>query len=287
VFEAAMQRELLERLELESDLRDALDNGEMLLHYQPIVSLETGQIVGVEALARWEHPTRGFVPPMTFIPIAEQAGLIVPIGRWVLIEACRQVRHWQLEYPMQPPLSIAVNVSPVQLQSREIVSDVIFALRESGIEPSALEIEITESVIVDRTDEFAAMLHELAALGVRLAIDDFGTGYSSLSQLNHLPVDTFKIDRSFLQGVLENGDRAALLRSVIELGHSLGLVSIAEGVEDPDEGSALRGFGCTLAQGYHYSRPLPAAAIDAMFASEVDGLGADARRVSPRPTPAL
>ena len=150
VFEAAMQRELLERLELESDLRDALDNGEMLLHYQPIVSLETGQIVGVEALARWEHPTRGFVPPMTFIPIAEQAGLIVPIGRWVLIEACRQVRHWQLEYPMQPPLSIAVNVSPVQLQSREIVSDVIFALRESGIEPSALEIEITESVIVDQ-----------------------------------------------------------------------------------------------------------------------------------------
>ena len=274
VFEASMQRELLERLELESDLRDALDNGEMLLHYQPIVSLGTGQIVGVEALARWQHPTRGLVPPITFIPIAEQAGLIVPIGRWVLIEACRQAREWQLAHPTQPPLSIAVNVSPVQLQSPEIVSDVLFALRESGLEPSALELEITESVIVDRTDAFAARLDELAALGVRLAIDDFGTGYSSLSQLNHLPVDTFKIDRSFLHGVLENGDRAALLRSVIELGHSLGLVSIAEGVEDPDEGSALRGFGCTLAQGYHYSRPLPAQAITEMFA-------ANARRFGP------
>lgn len=286
IFEPSMHRELLERLELESDLRDALDNGEMLLHYQPIVSLETGEVVGVEALARWVHPTRGFVPPMTFIPIAEQAGLIVPIGRWVLIEACRQIRSWQLEYPKVPPLSVSVNVSPVQLQSPEIVTDVIFALRESGLDPTALEIEITESVIVDRTEAFAARLEELAALGVRLAIDDFGTGYSSLSQLNHLPVDTFKIDRSFLEGVLESSDRAALLRSVIEMGHSLGLVSIAEGVEEPEEGSALRGFGCTLAQGYHYSRPLPAAAVAALFEPE-SAPGVDPRRPAPRPSPAL
>ncbi|MFN8221873.1 MAG: bifunctional diguanylate cyclase/phosphodiesterase [Gaiellales bacterium] len=286
IFEASMHRELLERLELENELRDALDNGEMLLHYQPIVSLDSGKIVGVEALARWEHPTRGFVPPATFIPIAEQAGLIVPIGRWVLIEACRQVRRWQDEYPMHPPLMISVNVSPVQLQTPEIVSDVMFALRESGIEPSSLEIEITESVIVDRTTEFARRLEELAALGVRLAIDDFGTGYSSLSQLNHLPVDTFKIDRSFLQGVLESPDRAALLRSVIEMGHSLGLVSIAEGVEDPDEGSALRGFGCTLAQGFHFSKPLPAAAVVALLEPDAGGI-ADAPRPIPRPSPAL
>jgi diguanylate cyclase (GGDEF)-like protein len=267
IFESSMHHELLERLELENDLGEALERGQLALHYQPIIKLDTGAMVGVEALARWEHPSRGFVAPGIFIPIAEQTGLIASIGRWVMIEACQQVKRWQLDYPQVPPLQVSVNVSPVQLQSHEIVNDVVYALQKSGLDPASLEIEITESVIVDRGETFAERLNELAALGVRLAIDDFGTGYSSLSQLNHLPVQTFKIDRSFLEGVLENDDRAALLRSVVEMGHSLGLVSVAEGVEELGEGSALRDFGCTLAQGFHYSKPLVPQAVVELLAA--------------------
>ncbi len=284
VFEASMHLELIDRLELEQDLGEALGRGQLALHYQPIIKLETGAIVGVEALARWEHPARGFVAPAIFIPIAEQTGVIAAIGRWVLIEACRQVKRWQIEYPQEPPLSVSVNVSPVQLQSADIVADVLYALTESGLEPACLEIEITESVIVDRGEMFAERLDALAALGVRLAIDDFGTGYSSLSQLNHLPVQTFKIDRSFLEGVLDNEDRAALLRSVVEMGHSLGLVSVAEGVEEPGEGSALRDFGCTLAQGFHYSKPLvPQAVVELLAARAAPAPPAERRPARPLP----
>lgn len=287
IFESSMHHELLERLELENDLGEALERGQLALHYQPIIKLDTGAMVGVEALARWEHPSRGFVAPGIFIPIAEQAGLIAAIGRWVLIEACQQVKRWQIEYPQVPPLQVSVNVSPVQLQSHEIVNDVVYALQESGLDPASLEIEITESVIVDRGETFAERLNELAALGVRLAIDDFGTGYSSLSQLNHLPVQTFKIDRSFLEGVLENDDRAALLRSVVEMGHSLGLVSVAEGVEELGEGSALRDFGCTLAQGFHYSKPLvPQAVVELLAARAASEQRAEESRAAGRALPA-
>jgi diguanylate cyclase (GGDEF)-like protein len=284
IFEASMHLELIDRLELEQDLGEALGRGQLALHYQPIIRLETGAIAGVEALARWEHPARGFVAPAIFIPIAEQTGMIAAIGRWVLIEACRQVKRWQVDYPQEPPLSVSVNVSPVQLQSADIVADVRFALTESGLEPACLEIEITESVIVDRGETFAERLDALAALGVRLAIDDFGTGYSSLSQLNHLPVQTFKIDRSFLEGVLDNEDRAALLRSVVEMGHSLGLVSVAEGVEEPGEGSALRDFGCTLAQGFHYSKPLvPQAVVELLEARAAPAPTVERRPARPLP----
>jgi diguanylate cyclase (GGDEF)-like protein len=286
IFESSMHHELLERLELENDLGEALERGQLALHYQPIIKLDTGAMVGVEALARWEHPSRGFVAPGIFIPIAEQTGLIAAIGRWVLIEACQQVKRWQIEYPQVPPLQVSVNVSPVQLQSHEIVNDVVYALQKSGLDPASLEIEITESVIVDRGETFAGRLNELAALGVRLAIDDFGTGYSSLSQLNHLPVQTFKIDRSFLEGVLENDDRAALLRSVVEMGHSLGLVSVAEGVEELGEGSALRDFGCTLAQGFHYSKPLvPQAVVELLAARAASEKPAEESRSTGRTLP--
>jgi diguanylate cyclase (GGDEF)-like protein/PAS domain S-box-containing protein len=255
LFEPAMHEEVLERLELRADLQRAMAAGELDLHYQPIVRLSDGGVTGVEALLRWRHPVRGIVPPDQFVPLAEEIGLIVPIGRWVLREACRQARQMQTVIVSDVPLTVAVNLSVRQLQHSDIVADVTDALAESGLPASCLTLEITETVMMTDTDTALRRLGELKELGVRLAMDDFGTGYSSLSYLSQLPVDIVKMDRSFLRAGAS--PRASALASVVvALGETLQLDVVAEGIEYEEQWIALRDLGCDLGQGFLFARPM-------------------------------
>jgi len=266
LFEPSMHEIARERLEIEADLRTALDRGEFRLLYQPVVDLETREMVSVEALVRWEHPTRGLVSPVDFIPAAEATGLIVPLGRWVLGEACRQAVLWEPEpvdaaaraIDAAPALAINVNLSGRQLQDPALMDDVATALAESGLDPHRLVLEITETVLMQRTEETLEALHALKALGVRLAIDDFGTGYSSLSYLQRFPVDVLKIDRSFIKDIGHAENNAAIARTVIALGDLLSLRTVAEGIETPEQLARLKTLGCVHGQGYHFSRPVSA-----------------------------
>ena len=258
VFEPGMHTAVLERLELESDLRRAIEFGEFRLLYQPIVELDSGQTIGVEALLRWEHPTRGLLAPLSFVPLAEETGLIVPIGRWVLGEACRQGRRWQLDTPDGRAPSLSVNISGRQLLEPTLAADVAQVLAESGLEPALLTLEITESVLMRDTEATLATLHELKALGVRLAIDDFGTGYSSLSYLQCFPIDVLKIDKAFIEGVARGGSDAVLARTIVTLADLLRLSTVAEGVERDDQRTHLMALGCSRGQGYLFARPLDA-----------------------------
>jgi diguanylate cyclase (GGDEF)-like protein/PAS domain S-box-containing protein len=255
-FEPRLHRTLVERFELIGDLRQALEHDQFVVHYQPIVALTTGEITGLEALMRWRHPQRGIVPPAAFIPLAEETGLIIPIGRWVLEQACQQARQWQQTAGRQ--LSISVNLSVRQFQDPGLVDDVARALGHAGLGPGSLVLEITESLLMHDTDATIAKLHELKALGVRLAIDDFGTGYSSLSYLRRFPVDILKVDKSFIDAVAANGEDPALARAIIELGHTLRLQTVAEGIEAPEQARQLRTLQCELGQGYYFARPLDA-----------------------------
>jgi diguanylate cyclase (GGDEF)-like protein/PAS domain S-box-containing protein len=270
VFAPEMHAAIVDRLTLEADLRRAINDptcAQFAVHFQPIVRLEDESVVGVEALARWNHPTRGPLPPTTFIPIAESSGLIVPLGAWVLREACRAGRHWaahRREMPDAPPLTLTVNLSGRQLQAPGLVDDVAAALAESGLEPSSLVLEITETVIMQQTEANLLTLHALKALGIRLAIDDFGTGYSSLSYLQRFPIDILKIDKSFVDGLSRGGSDAALARTIIALGDTLALRCIAEGVEDDAQRTHLQALGCDYAQGFFFARPLPLAEVDAL-----------------------
>lgn len=264
-FEPAMHTAVVDRLELETDLRGALSRGELMLYYQPLVQLDTERVMGVEALLRWDHPRRGIVQPNDFIPIAEETGLIVPIGRWVLQEACRQAQTWWRDLPDSESISVAVNVSGRQLQDSFFVSDVAEALADSGLLPSRLVIEITESVIMHRTEAMVQRLQELKTLGVHLAIDDFGTGYSSLSYLQQFPIDIIKIDKAFVDGMERDAAGAALTRTIIGLGWTLGLATIAEGVEFAKQRDVLTELGCKLGQGFLFARPLTAAAATAVL----------------------
>jgi diguanylate cyclase (GGDEF)-like protein len=264
VFEPAMHETALRRLELKADLQRAVEHGEFILHYQPVIELESGRITGVEALIRWIHPSRGMVPPLEFIPLAEETGLIVTIGRWVLQEACMYAKDLQERYPMDPPFHMAVNLSARQLQRPEIVDEVREILLETGLEPSSLILEITESVMMSNMELSIERLGELKGLGVLLAVDDFGTGYSSLSYLMSLPVDVLKLDRAFVAPDLEHR-KYAITGAVLQLAAVLDLVTIAEGVEEEAQAQALTRLGCPLAQGYLYSSPVPAAAIDALL----------------------
>ncbi len=266
LFEPPMAARALELLELEADLRRALERDELRLHYQPKVELGTGRIVGVEALLRWEHPERGLVSPLEFIGLAEETGLILPIGRWVLREACRQAREWQEQHPLKPSLEMCVNVSARQFEHRELVGEVAQTLEETALDPGTLVLEITESAVMEDAESNIVRLHELKDLGVRLAIDDFGTGYSSLSYLHRFPVDTLKIDRSFVDGLGEESEDTAIVRAVIALAHSLRLDVIAEGVETAEQVKRLQALGCRMGQGYLFSRPLPSEKVAAALA---------------------
>jgi EAL domain-containing protein (putative c-di-GMP-specific phosphodiesterase class I) len=254
-----MHAAFLARATLESELRVALDREELRLHYQPIADLATGDLVGAEALARWQHPARGLILPMEFLPLAEETGLILPLGQWVLEEACRQARIWQNQHPDGPPLTVSVNLSARQFQQPDLVRHVEHALAQAGLDPSSLRLEVVESVLADDPRATLAKLEDLRALGVRVAIDDFGSGYASLSSLRRLPVRSLKLDPSFL-GQLDPAS-VGIMRAVATLAHALGLEVTAEGVETGDQLASLRAADLDRGQGYLFSRPL---AEDAM-----------------------
>ncbi len=267
VFDPTMNAQALERLEVENDLRRAIGRGELRVHYQPKVLVSTGEIVGTEALVRWEHPERGLLSPAEFIPIAEETDLIVRIGRWVLAEACRQTREWQELYPSDPPLVVCVNVSGRQLLHPELVDDVGRVLQETGLEPGSLYLEITEGSLIEDELSTLATFRELKRLGVKLILDDFGTGYSSLSYLKRLPADFLKIDRSFVEGLGKDPKDEGIVSAVINLARVLGMEEIAEGVETAEQAAHLRKLGCRFAQGYLFSKPLPAEATGMLLAT--------------------
>lgn len=258
-FNELMREQVVARFETEVGLRRAMDSNQLVLHYQPILSLHDGHLAGFEALLRWSHPERGLIPPGEFIPIAEDTGLIVPIGRWVLEEACRQMAEWQ--ETMGRRLTIAVNVSSRQLSDPRLFHDVKSALQESGLLADSLALEITESSLIGNVDDTLAVLDRLKLLGVQLQIDDFGTGYSSLSYLRRLPFDTLKIDRSFVRELRAGADGLDLVRAIVEMAQSLRLKVIAEGVETSEQLEHLRTVRCHDVQGFLFSRPLPASAV--------------------------
>jgi diguanylate cyclase (GGDEF)-like protein len=259
-YETAMRTALLARIELEADLRHALERDELVLAYQPVVELESGRTVGVEALVRWAHPTRGLIPPLTFIPVAEEIGMIGAIGRWVLREACRQLAVWRR---MAPDLVLNVNLSALQLRDDRLAIHVQQALRAHELPGEALTLEITESMLLSGDEETAARLRRLKGLGVSIAVDDFGTGYSSLSYLKQFPVDALKIDKSFVDTVARSTADSALARTIVELGRGMRLETIAEGIETVEQLEQLRQLDCQLGQGYHFSVPLGDAELTA------------------------
>ncbi|GAA0472929.1 hypothetical protein Ade02nite_87030 [Paractinoplanes deccanensis] len=261
VFEPAMRAAFQANIELEADLRRAVLRHEFELRYQPIVHLHTGEITGVEALIRWQHPDRGVVPPMEFIPLAEETGLIVPIGEWVLREATQRVAEWNRRR-LGPPLSVSVNISAVQLDQTTLPQVVHSALETAGMRPDRLILELTESLLVEHRPATLERLNEIKRLGVRLAIDDFGTGYSSLAYLRQFPIDIIKIDKSFVDDVVDEPTAAALTHGIIQLGHALQLSTIAEGIEHAGQLTSLAGGNCELGQGYYFAEPLTQVALD-------------------------
>jgi diguanylate cyclase (GGDEF)-like protein len=251
----AMNALIFERLTLESHLRHALERSELMVYYQPRVSIGTGEIVSVEALLRWKHPELGMVSPAQFIPVAEESGLILPIGEWVLREACAQSRRWR--DAGLPAVGMSVNVSSAQFREADLLGVVQRALTDANLEATALELELTESMLLHKGDATVKTLEALKAMGIRLAIDDFGTGYSSLSYIKRFPVDTLKIDQSFIREVTSSAEDSALTTSIILMGKSLGLAVVAEGVETRSQLGMLQALGCDEAQGYLFSRPVP------------------------------
>jgi diguanylate cyclase (GGDEF)-like protein/PAS domain S-box-containing protein len=266
-FENEMRVALMERIELEDDLRTAIENQELELNYQPIVELETNRVTGMEALIRWNHPKHGLILPDKFIPIAEDANLIVPIGIWVLEEACRQASCWINQYGGEWDLSITVNLSIRQFQQSNLFKLVAETLARTALPPEYLILEITETLMIQNTEAMIEKLQRLKDLGIRLAIDDFGTGYSSLSYLHRFPVDILKIDKSFIEKVCQGKEGTAVARAIIMMGESLNLRVIAEGVENAEQASALKRLGCESGQGYHFSRPLDRDAMTEFLAN--------------------
>jgi diguanylate cyclase (GGDEF)-like protein len=265
VFEPSMRAELFRPIELRRDLQRAVERKEFMLHYQPIVSLSTGRLEGVEALIRWQAPGRGLVPPGEFIPLAEETGLIVEIGRWALHEACRRPRAWGIGYADETPLWISVNISKRQLEQAELVEDVADALKASGLDAHRLVLEITESVASLDDESMGAVLERLRGLGVRLALDDFGSGYSSLGRLQAMPLDMLKIDRQFVQSAGSREQASQLTKTIIDLARTLGLTTVAEGIEQRDQRDLLVSLGCDLGQGFLFAKPLDAHGIEALL----------------------
>jgi diguanylate cyclase (GGDEF)-like protein/PAS domain S-box-containing protein len=261
LFDGQMHEQAMERLRIEAGLRRALERGEFVLHYQPVVSLETGAVVGVEALIRWEHPERGLLPPSVFLGIADESGLIAPMSDWVIGAACEQARRWQSELP--EPTLVSVNIPPQQLEDARLAEVIEGHLRRAGVPASALGLELVESSLIENRGVTLSNLKRLRAMGVRIAVDDFGTGYSSLSYLKRLPLDALKIDRSFTQGIPGDPNDTAISKTIVAMARSLNLDVVAEGVETVEQMEFLRANGCRLAQGHYFSRPLPAEACAA------------------------
>jgi EAL domain-containing protein (putative c-di-GMP-specific phosphodiesterase class I) len=260
-----MQNNILTRLEFENDLRRAIELGEMRVYYQPIVELESGQIVDVEALLRWQHPTRGLVSPIDFIPIAEETGLIIPIGKWVLEEACRQAATWRAQFPNEPRLTVSVNLSPRQFQQPALIQQIEHALSQAGLSANSLKLEITEGMVMRDLEATISTLRRLRKLGIKIAIDDFGTGYSSLAYLKRLPIDIIKIDRSFIQDIGQDQENTAIVRAIISMAKALNLTVTAEGIETVEQLDLLRGWNCDRGQGYLFARPMEAETLTALL----------------------
>lgn len=267
IFETHMHDVLIQRVHLESDMRSAIDNREFELYYQPIMDLSSERIMGMEALVRWNHPEKGLIAPLDFIPVAEQTGLIVPLGRWILEEACRQAREWQDAYQYPQPLSITVNISGRQFHEGDLLETVRQALASSRLPAQTLVLEITESTMLSNTDATIKKLNELKAVGIRFAIDDFGTGYSSLSYLQRFPVDILKIDKSFIDKIALDKEGAAVANAIITMSETLNLKTIAEGIESLGQKAVLQNLGCELGQGYHFAKPLRTADMDEFLRS--------------------
>jgi diguanylate cyclase (GGDEF)-like protein/PAS domain S-box-containing protein len=265
VFDREMHTRAVNLLHLETDLRRALDRREFAVYYQPIVSLGTGEVQGFEALLRWRHPSHGFVPPDEFIPVAEETGLILPIGRWALEEACRQMREWQGQFPRAAEMYVGVNLSGRQFANPQLIEQIEGALRTTGLPPRALKLEVTESVVMGDTEKTIGMLRQLRALGVESGIDDFGTGYSSLSYLHHFPSTTLKIDRSFIGRMGADGENTEIVRTILLLARNLGMRVVAEGVETEGQLAQLRSLSCDYGQGYLFSRAVNASAVGRML----------------------
>jgi EAL domain-containing protein (putative c-di-GMP-specific phosphodiesterase class I) len=255
IFDPAMHADLIDEARQRAELERALVEGQFVVHYQPIVELTSTRLVGVEALVRWNHPERGLVGPGGFIPIAEASGLIVPLGRWVLRESCLQLARWRAEHPQAADMYVSVNLSVRQFQAPGLVDDVAAAIADAGVPAEQVTLELTETLLMRDTTATVDALAALKALGVRLAVDDFGTGYSALGYLKRFPVDILKIDKSFVDGVAVNAEDAALAHTIVQLGRTLNLQTLAEGIESIDQSSQLEALGCTYGQGYLFARP--------------------------------
>jgi diguanylate cyclase (GGDEF)-like protein/PAS domain S-box-containing protein len=265
-YDAEMTRSARERLVLETNLRQAIAQQEFVLHYQPQVDVASGEMVGVEALVRWDHPVSGLISPIRFIPLAEENGLILPLGEWVLFTACAQARAWH-ETAGMPPLTMAVNLSPRQFRQEKLAEHVRAVLDATGLPPARLELEITESALMDNADQAVATLRALKDLGIQISMDDFGTGYSSLAQLKRFPIDKLKIDQSFMRGIPHDQSDMEIVATIIAMARNLHLKVLAEGVETEAQLAFLQIHGCDTYQGYHRSRPLPARALEAWLAA--------------------
>ncbi len=258
LFDKQMHDRAVHRMELEMDLRHALERGQFEAYFQPIVGLADRRLTGFEALARWRHPSKGLISPVEFIPVAEETGLIVPLGRWMLREACRRARDWQQRFPDHPPLAVSVNLSARQLAHPALVDDVAACLAETGLPVSLLKLEITESAMMESEGAAVAVLERLRAMGIRLLLDDFGTGYSSLSYLHRLPIDTLKVDRSFVTDLHQNPTDRHFVETIVHLAHKLGRDVVCEGVELAVQADILAAMGVEYSQGFLYSRPVAA-----------------------------
>jgi diguanylate cyclase (GGDEF)-like protein/PAS domain S-box-containing protein len=272
LFDSAMRDNAVRALQIEQELQQALERGDLRLYLQPGVDLRTGQVIGAEALVRWQHPQRGLIVPDRFLSVAEETGLIVPMGAWVIGEACRQLAEWQSR-PETADLHLSLNLSARELTHPDVVANVLGCVRESGVDPHYLTIEVTESTAMADGDSGFRALRELSHEGIRVAIDDFGTGYSSLEQLRRMPVDIVKVDRSFVSGMADDPTDRALVAAVVGMGRALKLAVVAEGIELPEEAEALRELGCNIGQGFLFAKPLPAEEMDELLASGARALG--------------